>query len=220
MRFPERRINLYYITWRHIQEGLLLLSGTSMFIYMTRFGQPLFEERNRNNRVILSYPFGSIFIIVYGSMFCMLLSIFLNYLLLLLCLCLLIIIFMYFYCYVWSVLCILSQCVVLCIVCVSMCTVLLPPGVNPIAVNKMSYYIILNVMTLERSCCKRWAWYLNRYSDWLQAGRFGDRIPVRTRFFAPVQTGPGAHPASCKMDTGSFPGVESGRGVTLTPHPF
>jgi hypothetical protein len=27
------------------------------------------------------------------------------------------------------------------------------------------------------------------------------------RFFAPVQTGPGAHPASCTMDTGSlFPG--------------
>jgi hypothetical protein len=35
------------------------------------------------------------------------------------------------------------------------------------------------------------------------------------RFSAPVQTGPGAHPSSC---TGSFPGVESGRGVTLTPH--
>jgi hypothetical protein len=30
----------------------------------------------------------------------------------------------------------------------------------------------------------------------------------------------GAHPASCAMGTGSFPGVESGRGVTLTPHPF
>jgi hypothetical protein len=27
------------------------------------------------------------------------------------------------------------------------------------------------------------------------------------RFSAPVQTGPGAHPASCKMDTGSFPRV-------------
>jgi hypothetical protein len=30
----------------------------------------------------------------------------------------------------------------------------------------------------------------------------------------------GAHPASCRMGTGSFPGVESGRGVTLTPHPL
>jgi len=37
------------------------------------------------------------------------------------------------------------------------------------------------------------------------------------RFSAPVQTGPGAHPASCTMGTGSFPGVKSGQGVTLTP---
>ena len=28
----------------------------------------------------------------------------------------------------------------------------------------------------------------------------------------------GAHPASCTMGTGSFPGVKSGRVVTLTPH--
>ena len=34
----------------------------------------------------------------------------------------------------------------------------------------------------------------------------------------PVQTGPGAHPASCKMGTGSFPGVKYGRGVLLTTH--
>ena len=40
------------------------------------------------------------------------------------------------------------------------------------------------------------------------------------RFSAPLQTGPGAHPASYTMGTGSFPGVRSGRGVTLTPHPF
>jgi hypothetical protein len=40
------------------------------------------------------------------------------------------------------------------------------------------------------------------------------------RFSAPVQTGPGAHPASCTMGIGSFPGVKSGRGVTLTPHPL
>jgi len=39
------------------------------------------------------------------------------------------------------------------------------------------------------------------------------------RFPALVQTGPGAHPASCTLGTRSFPGVKSGRGVTLTPHP-
>jgi len=35
--------------------------------------------------------------------------------------------------------------------------------------------------------------------------------------FPPVQTGPGAHPASCKMGTGSFPGVKCGRGVHSPP---
>jgi hypothetical protein len=32
------------------------------------------------------------------------------------------------------------------------------------------------------------------------------KIPVGARFFAHVQTGPGAHPASCTMGTGSVPG--------------
>jgi hypothetical protein len=40
------------------------------------------------------------------------------------------------------------------------------------------------------------------------------------RFFAPVQTGTGAHPASCTMGTVSFPEVKSDRGVKLTPHPL
>jgi hypothetical protein len=43
--------------------------------------------------------------------------------------------FMYSYCYACSVLGIVFHCVVLCIVCVYMCTVLLPPGGYPIAVN-------------------------------------------------------------------------------------
>ena len=61
---------------------------------------------------------------------------------------------------------------------------------------------------------------LSRYSDWLQAGRSGDRIPAGARFSVRVQTGPGANTISCKMGTGSFPVVESSRGVTLTPHPL
>jgi hypothetical protein len=40
------------------------------------------------------------------------------------------------------------------------------------------------------------------------------------RFFAPVQTGPEAHLASCTMGTRSFPGVSCGRGVMLTTHPL
>ena len=62
------------------------------------------------------------------------------------------------------------------------------------------------------------AGWLSRYSDWLWAGRSGDRISVGTRFSVPVQTFPRAHPASC-MGTGSFPGVKSGRGVRLNPQP-
>ena len=40
------------------------------------------------------------------------------------------------------------------------------------------------------------------------------------RFSAPVHTGPGAHPASCTMGTGSLSGVNCGRGVLLTTHPL
>jgi len=60
--------------------------------------------------------------------------------------------------------------------------------------------------------------YLSRYNDWLRAGRSGDRIPVGARFSAPVQTGPGAHPASYTMGTRSFLGVKRlGRGVDYPP---
>ena len=56
-------------------------------------------------------------------------------------------------------------------------------------------------------------------SDWLRAGRSG----IESRWgqnFPPIQTGPGAFPASCKMGTRSFPGVKCGRGVLLTAHPL
>jgi len=53
----------------------------------------------------------------------------------------------------------------------------------------------------------------------LRTGRSG--IESRWgRDFPPVQTGPGAHPASCKMGIGSFPGVKCGRGMLLTTHPL
>jgi len=53
----------------------------------------------------------------------------------------------------------------------------------------------------------------------LRAGRSG--IECRWgRDFPPVQTGPGAHPATCKMGTESCPGVKCGRGVLLTTHPL
>jgi hypothetical protein len=60
----------------------------------------------------------------------------------------------------------------------------------------------------------------SQYSDWLRAGRSRDWFLVGARFSAPVQTGPGAHPASCTMGTRSFAGVKSGHSVTLTRHPL
>jgi len=84
-------------------------------------------------------------------------------------------------------------------------------GLNTLSVAHAYFCLVLRT---------RWAGSLSRYSDCLRAGRSGDRIPARARLFALVQTGPGAHPASCTMGIGSFPGVKSGRGVTLTPHPL
>jgi len=53
----------------------------------------------------------------------------------------------------------------------------------------------------------------------LRTRRFGDRIPVETRFSAPVQTGPGAHPASYTMGTEPFPGVKRPKpSVNYPPH--
>ena len=46
---------------------------------------------------------------------------------------------------------------------------------------------------------------LSRYSYTLRAGWFVARIPVVARFSAPVHTGPGTHPTSYKMGTGSLP---------------
>jgi len=46
-----------------------------------------------------------------------------------------------------------------------------------------------------------WTVIAQSYSDSLQAGLSGYRIPVGMRFSAPVQTGPGAYPASYTMGT-------------------
>jgi hypothetical protein len=51
-------------------------------------------------------------------------------------------------------------------------------------------------------------------------GLDGPGIETRwgARFSAPVQTGPGAHPVSCTMGTGSLPGVKRpGRDADLLP---
>jgi hypothetical protein len=61
--------------------------------------------------------------------------------------------------------------------------------------------------------------YCSPHCDSLRAGRTGDRIPVGARFSAPIQTDPGAHPASYTVDIGSVSRALSGRGVALTTHP-
>jgi hypothetical protein len=52
----------------------------------------------------------------------------------------------------------------------------------------------------------------------------GVRSPAGTKDFSSnlcVQTGSGAHPASCTMGTGGpFPGGKERRGVILTTHPI
>jgi len=52
----------------------------------------------------------------------------------------------------------------------------------------------------------------------LRAGRSGIEFQWR-RDYSPLQTGPGAHPASCKMGIGSFPGgkVRPGRAADHSP---
>ena len=53
-------------------------------------------------------------------------------------------------------------------------------------------------------------------TGWTVRGSNPGRGP---RFSAPVQTGPGAHPVCCTMDTGSFQGVKRpGRDADPPPH--
>jgi hypothetical protein len=88
------------------------------------------------------------------------------------------------------------------------------------------YVIVLGRLRLTRGTrhVARWCVYcgpgwLSQYSDLLWAGQFGGWIPVGSRFSAPVQAGPEAHPASYTVGTGSFLGVKRlGRGVDHPPH--
>jgi hypothetical protein len=45
---------------------------------------------------------------------------------------------------------------------------------------------------------------LQKIDDTLRAGRSGDQILLGVRLSEPVQSGPRAHPDSCKMVTGSL----------------
>jgi hypothetical protein len=63
-----------------------------------------------------------------------------------------------------------------------------------------------------------WSYYINLKYGHLWGWTIRGSNSGGERFFAHVQTGPGAHPAFCKMGTGSFPGVKRpGRGADHPP---
>jgi hypothetical protein len=61
--------------------------------------------------------------------------------------------------------------------------------------HQRSYGILIGKSEGEKTtfkiCVDGGSGELRRYSDWLRAGRSGDRISVGTRFSTPVQAGPG-----------------------------
>jgi hypothetical protein len=83
------------------------------------------------------------------------------------------------------------------------------PHTPPISLFLISHILLPTVVWIAQSVQRLATGWTVRGSN-----------PGGARFSAPVQTDPGAHPASCTMGTGSLTGVESGRGVTLTPHPL
>ena len=88
-----------------------------------------------------------------------------------------------------------------------------------ILVTSCSYHFRTEIRFREFYWILLWAEYLSRFSDWLSARR--SWIESRWgRDFPPVKTGPVAHQASCKMGTGSFPGLKCGLGMLLTTHPL
>jgi len=65
-----------------------------------------------------------------------------------------------------------------------------------------------------------WAGWRSWYRDWLRAGRSGDRIPVGGEILHACPDRPWGPPSLLYNGYRVFPGVKSGRGVKLTPHPL
>ena len=77
---------------------------------------------------------------------------------------------------------------------------------TPISPNTLLHYNSVTFEAVGTATCYR-------------LGGPGIESRFGARFSAPVQTGPEAHPASCTMNTGSFPGVKrQRRGVDHPPH--
>ena len=90
-----------------------------------------------------------------------------------------------------------------------------PCGRDDDKITKQAGIAMTLDLQLEGVCLKSWQGFL------LSCQVFRCSLKTSGKWFsAPVQTSPGAHPASCTMGTGSFPGVKSSRGVLLTTHPL
>jgi hypothetical protein len=79
--------------------------------------------------------------------------------------------------------------------------------------------------SVNYSCVYQTSVYLPSFEGWnsvvsvvTRCGLNRDRIPVGARYFALIQTGPWARPASCVMDTRSSSRGWSGWDVVLTTH--
>ena len=89
--------------------------------------------------------------------------------------------------------------------------------------NTLQYNVCLLVWKYKLPTCVRTSHVMGRDSAVGIATRYGlDGPGIESRWWArysaPIQTGPGAYPASCTMGTGSFPGVKrSGRGADHPP---
>jgi hypothetical protein len=90
---------------------------------------------------------------------------------------------------------------------------------NYITRNFMTFLLNLRLVSVKMKEDTNKCTILQYKGNLLRDGRSGIRIPVEARFSAPVQTGPEAHPASCTMGTGSFPGKKRPqRDVDNPPH--
>ena len=96
---------------------------------------------------------------------------------------------------------------------------------RPATVCKCVYSVSYRTLYLPCPCDKEYSYYVTWAGSSvgimieLRAGRSGIEY-WWGRDIPPVQTGPGAHPSSCKMGTGSFPGIKCDQGVLLTTHPL
>ena len=78
-------------------------------------------------------------------------------------------------------------------------------------------YRSFNFLIFNKACCSYFG-QLSQYSDLLRTGRRGDRIPVRAKFSAPVQTVPREHTTFWTMGLGTLPRTQSGWGMALATH--